>query len=329
MPGQLWASGPFGGVWSNQELSMSLHIQAQPIMRFVQFCDVDPAFGANRGDTLLFDKYLNVQTQGGRLSETAPFPKTGFPTLQSSLKVYELGNSIPYTEKLERLAKLDPRDAHNRAIVNDMAKALDYEAYLEFSGTLVKYTPTGTAISPTSSWSINGTAGATATRNCAAWDLIELAEYMNAGYAGTTQISPVPPFDDDGNYICLCSPGFASAIRRDDDFINASLFGDPSRLFAGEIGRFHGFRIVQTNNLLSRFLGTTGFKGEALVFGAEAVKRAVVVPAEIRRGVPLDGGRDRSFYWYAIEGYKRIWSINATAGDTYEPENRIFHITSL
>jgi hypothetical protein len=38
----------------------------------------------------------------------------------------------------------------------------------------------------------------------------------------------------------------------------------------------------------------------------------------------MDGGRDRSFYWYAILGFKLIWEANATL----EPDNRIVHFTS-
>jgi hypothetical protein len=62
-----------------------MHIQAQPIMRFRQFCDRDSSFGANRGDTLLFNKFLNVDTQGGPLDENLPFPKTGFKTVSRRL----------------------------------------------------------------------------------------------------------------------------------------------------------------------------------------------------------------------------------------------------
>jgi len=67
-----------------------------------------------------------------------------------------------------------------------------------------------------------------------------------------------------------------------------------------------------------------GFRGEAVFFGAEAVKEIVVLMEEIRRGVPLDGGRDRSFYWYAILGFQLIWEFNATT----EPDNRIIHFSS-
>jgi N4-gp56 family major capsid protein len=310
-----------------------MHIQAQPIMRFRQFCDRDSSFGANRGDTLLFNKFLNVDTQGGPLDENLPFPKTGFKTVQSAVVATEYGNSIPYTEKLERLSKFDTQDAHNRAIINDVGKALNVAAAIEFRKARIKATPVGTSSAPTVKFELRAASdvlcSTAATRQAEIEDVLQVIEAMKSGVytssdTGTTvaTLSPVPPYDDDGNYLCVCSVGFAGAIRRDSDFINAALYGDPERLFAGEIGRYHGVRFIEDNHILANTMN--GFKGEAVFFGAEAVKEIVVLMEEIRRGVPLDGGRDRSFYWYGIMGFKLIWE----AHQTNEPDNRIVHFTS-
>lgn len=310
-----------------------MHIQAQPIMRFRQFCDRDSSFGANRGDTLLFNKFLNVDVQGGPLDEQAPFPKTGFKTRQSSAVATEYGNSIPYTEKLERLSKFDTQNAHNRALINDVGKTLNKASSLEFRKTRIKATPVGTSGDPRVKFELRAASDVlcsnAATRQAQVEDVLTVIEAMKSGQYSSTDgsgtaatLSPVPPYDDDGNYICVCSVGFAGAIRRDQDFINAALYGDPERLFAGEIGRFHGVRFIEENHLLSNLI--TGFKGEAVFFGAEAVKEIVVLMEELRRGVPMDGGRDRSFYWYAILGFKLIWEAHSTD----EPDNRIVHFTS-
>jgi hypothetical protein len=37
---------------------------------------------------------------------------------------------------------------------------------------------------------------------------------------------------------------------------------------------------------------------------------------EIRRGVPWTGGRDRSFFWYAILGWKLIWEADPSSPTT-------------
>src|SRR5262245_48285271 len=258
-----------------------MHVQAQPIMRYRQFVDSKPAFGQNRGDTLLFDKFLNVDSQGGPIDEQAPFPKTGFRTRQSAVIATEYGNSIPYTEKLERLSKFDVQDTHNRAIINDVGKTLNKYCSLEFRRTRIKATPIGTDAAPTLKFELRPQSdvlcSTAATRQAQVEDILQLTEALKSGQyvssdSGTTVFtgSPVPPFDDDGNYLLIASVGFAGAIRRDQDFINAALYGDPERLFAGEIGRYHGVRIVEDNHILQNVLN--GFKGEAVIFGAEAVK---------------------------------------------------------
>jgi len=318
---------------------MDMYVQAQPIMRFRQFTERDENFGANRGNTLLFDKNFNVDTEGGPLNENQPFPKTGYRTKQGSVVATEYGNSIPYTEKLERLSKFNLSDNTHRAIINDMAKTMNRAAHAPWPSTKIYYTPKGTT-TPSFYWKVQtgNVTDQAATRSIGVTDLIAMREALASGVyittfsavATTATASPVPPYDDDGNYMILTSVGGASALRRDSDFINAALYGDPERLFAGEIGRFHGFRIVEENHILSNFLGTQEFKGEMYAFGTEVVKEIVILPEEIRRGVPLDGGRDKAFYWYGIVGFGLIWSFNGTVGDVsnYEPENRAVRVWS-
>ena len=325
MAGQEWGGGSsnYGGYLSNQELSLDLHHQAQPIMRWVQFCDTDEAFGANAGETLLVNKSLNLDTEGGIIPEQGPVPDTQGKIIQSqvSLKIY--GNAIPYTEYLMRISKFDLKNLNQRRIVNDMAKVLNRAAAAQFQATKIKYTPVGDALNPSATWGTSGSAGATATRHISVWDVLEIVEALKSGVYSSTTASPVPPYDDDGNYVCICSPGFATMLRKDDDFINASLYGDPERLFAGEIGRFHGVRFIEDNHILTSTMGTSSYKGEAVFFGSETVKRIVALPAEIREDVPTELGLRRRQGWISIEGYKVIWEYG-----TSEPENRIVHVTS-
>jgi N4-gp56 family major capsid protein len=290
-------------------------------MRWVQFCDTDTNFGANAGDTLLFNKALNLDTEGGIIPENGPVPDTQGKILQSQVQIKIYGNAIPYTEYLMRLSKFDLKNLTQRRIVNDMAKVLNRAASAQFLSTKIKYTPTATAGSAT--WASNGTVATAAGRSPGVDDILNIVEALKSGVYGSSVASPVPPYDDDGNYICICSPGFATSLRKDDDFINASLYGDPERLFAGEIGRFHGVRFIEDNHILSNTLGTTAYKGEAVFFGSETVKRIVALPAEIREDIPTELGLRRRQGWLSMEGYKIIWEYGTT-----EPENRIVHVTS-
>lgn len=49
------------------------------------------AIGRNRGDTFLFDKAQNVQTQGGTLVETNTIPQTQFTMNQGTAVIAEYG----------------------------------------------------------------------------------------------------------------------------------------------------------------------------------------------------------------------------------------------
>ncbi len=52
MSGQLWITSSLGGDMYSPKLSKKLRYQAQPLMRFRQFCDVKEALGKGSGDTV-------------------------------------------------------------------------------------------------------------------------------------------------------------------------------------------------------------------------------------------------------------------------------------
>lgn len=67
MAGQQYSTSSLGGYLSQPYLTQKLRSVAQPMFRFRQFVDVKEAIGKNRGNTWLYDKVLNVATQGGTL----------------------------------------------------------------------------------------------------------------------------------------------------------------------------------------------------------------------------------------------------------------------
>ena len=307
-------------------------IQTQPIMRYRHFTVKDPQYGAGQGDTLLFNKFFNVLTQGGPLQEDLDFPETRIRTVQDSCVATEYGNSIPFSEKLLRLSKFDSNDVLQRSIVNDMAKTMDTAVYTQFAATKIYYTPIA---ANSNKYSATGAAGAAAGRSVSTLDLVLLGEGLQSGTyisidgSATITASPVEPYDEDGNYILIASVGFGSAIRMDTNFIDAANFGDPDRQYAGEIGLWQGWRVVLDNHKLPLVFGTTAFKGPAFGFGANPVKEICALPEEIRMGIPLGGGRKRSMYWYGICGFKIYWTLNTTAGSTYQPMNTIVAVAGL
>jgi hypothetical protein len=97
--GQLWATSTQGGLLYSPLLSKETNHAAQPLMRFKQFVDMKMEAGKNKGETFLFDKYGNIDTQGGTLTETSTIPHRAYRVYQGTGTLLEWGNSVPWTRK--------------------------------------------------------------------------------------------------------------------------------------------------------------------------------------------------------------------------------------
>lgn len=313
MPGQLWQVNTAGGYLANPRLSRTIRHAAQPLMKFRQFVRPEPGYGKNVGDRIEFIRVSNVVTAGGRLQETQKIPETNVILSKGAVIVNEYGNSIPYTGKLEALAEFSIENIITVALRDDMARVLDRECAAAFKKAKVKYTPTGTSANPTFVIRNDGSSG-TATRDIQVYDIKNIVDYMKSVL--------YVPFYDGENYICIASTAFLRRIKDDPDWEDAAKYGDPERLFRGEVGRYYGVRFIEETNALSNVLGTTSYAGEAIFFGADPVVEGVVIPEEIRAKIPEDYGRSKGIAWYYLGGWEITW-------DTGNPgEAKIVHVTS-
>jgi len=238
-------------------------------------------------------------------------PETQVTISQGSLVVNEFGNSIPWTGKLESLAEFDVENIWLRTLRDDAAKTLDKQVGDEFRTCKVKYTPTAAA---TGVFDEDGTVSTAALRNIDTSDVKNIVDEMKSKYL-------VPMYDGE-NYMAVISVKFGRRVKDDADWEDAAKYGDPERLFSGEIGRYYGVRFVEETNVLANALGTTTFQGEAVFFGADAIIEGVVVPLEIRAKIPTDYGRDKGLAWYFMGGWELSFDT-ANAG-----EAKIIHVTS-
>jgi len=309
MAGQLWLTDSLGGFLANAPLSKKIRHGAQPLMKFRQFVDAESAAGKSRGDTFLFDKISNISTQGGTLTETSTIPKNNYTITQGSLVVNEYGNSIPFTLKGQTLAEASVPDIIKTVLRNDMAKVMDTAAAAEFKATdyLAVCSDTATTVFTTNS-AVTVTASANMSDKNVR-DIVDQLKKLN-----------VPRYDGQGNYIAICS---TNMIRGLYDFFevkaNQTTMGPA---FAGEMGRYYGCRYVEETNHLSNTIGSGSVLGEAIFFGADAVKEGLVIPENIRMAIPSDFGRDQAIAWYALTGFKKTWDY----GD--DGETRIIYATS-
>jgi N4-gp56 family major capsid protein len=265
--------------------------------------------GKNRGDAVLFTKISNITTQGGTLTETSTIPKRGYTIKQGTLTVNEYGNAIPYTLKAKTLAEVSVDDIVKVVLRNDMAKVLDTAAAAQFKTSDYKATVTNTA---TTTFGTAGAALATASGSISdknVRDIIDKLKTLN-----------VPRYDGK-NYIAICS---TNSIRGLYDFFESKIMQtDASSLFTGEIGSYYGCRFVEETNHLSNTLGSGSVDGEAVFFGADAVREGIAIPEDVRIDIPKDFGRDNAIAWYYCGGFVKTWDYSS------DTETRIIHVTSL
>lgn len=312
--GQQWAPDSTGGYLANDTLSKKIRHAAQPLMRFRQFVREEPGFGKGKGDTILFDRIANVTTGGGSIAELQKMPEDSVSISQGTCTVDEYGNSIPWTGKLEALAAFDVQNTVvGKALKNDMAKTLDRAVGTEFKTAKVKAIATGTDTAPTTTFET--TLATTATRDVQAADIKNIVDEMKSTY--------LTPFYDGVNFMCIGSVGFNRGIKDDPDWEDASKYGDPERLFSGEVGRYYGCRFMEETNVLANKVGNAAtYKGEAIFFGDDPIVEGVAVPEELRAKIPTDYGRDKGLAWYSLMGWSLTYD-SSTAGEV-----KLVHLTS-
>ncbi len=315
MTGQLWAVPADGGYLYSDQLSDYLRNQVQPLCKFRQFCDAEDGIdkGLNAGDQFHWDVVSDVATQGRRLTETNPIPETNISVSQGTLELVEWGNSIPYSGKLELMAKHRITNIIDKSLKHDARKAFDIEAFLQFKRTPLRVAPTSgnnaTALTLT-------TNGATATTNNLA-----LGTGHIKALGDTMSERNIPPYDDDAYYGISHRTTFRG-IKNSLESIHQYTGEGLKMIRFGEIGRYEDFRFIEQNNIpkggandsttfdawskTGADAWNNALSSWAFFFGADTVTEAVCIPEEIRAKLPGDYGRAKGIAWYALGGFGLI-----------------------
>lgn len=298
MSGQLWGTNSSGGFMYSDQLSDVLRMDLFKSVKFRQLCDVEDFTdkGKGKGDTVHWDVYTDVQTQGTKLVEGTAIPETGFTIQQGTATVDEWGNSVPYTKKLDLLAKHQLVPVVKKVLARDAKKAFDYEAHSKFNATPLRFVGTSTVGGVLTT---NGTATAT---NSAA-----LTGTMAKIIGDLMKERDIPPYIAD-DYLCIARPTTLRPFKDDvESVIKYHVEGyDP--ILNGEIGRYDGVRYVEQTNINSG-VSTNGTawgsaKSDwAYYMGADTVAEIVVLFEEIRGKIPSDYGRSMGMAWFALEGF--------------------------
>lgn len=324
MAQQLWVTNTLGGYMGNEKLSEKLRFAVEPIMRFRQFCTLKEELGKNRNDTVFFDKISKVQTTGGTLVETTTMPRTNFIVGRGTAVVNELGNSVPFTGKLEALSEFNVDNAVHKVLRDDQAAVIDNQVATQFKNTLAKYVCSGTATYQlATAGSVTHTAGSATGHG-------NLNDYHIKNICDQLRTWNVPAVDNQGNFVCISSVAALRGIKDDSKWIDAYKYAKPEQLFTNECGKYYNCRFVEETNVLDSTVGGSSY-GEFVFFGDDSVMEIVTIPEEVRYDIPKDFGRDKAIAWYALLGFKLVWCGTST-GDSVSTANgwvpHIIHGTS-
>lgn len=278
-------SGVIQTVYSQEVL-----LAAQPLLKFDQFAVEKTELNVSPGMTIQFLGYDNISL-GGKLTEGTQMTTKTLATNTRQVTVYEYGNAVAVSELLLQVAFRD--------VMADAAVLLgrDYATVVDAEERAVLETTTQKVYAGRKAGHDSLTSG----------DILDVRAIKDAVEVLSTK--NIPKVNGDF-YVCFVHPHQSRNLRDDSAWINAAQYGDPDRIFNGEIGRIEDVVFIETTDLsvIAKNTGTapqntTIDTYKAILFGAEAFAKAVALPVEMRDNGIVDFGREHALAWYNIMGF--------------------------
>ena len=301
--------------------SAEIYLSALPVLKFEQFATKKSELGVQPGMNILLPRLSNVK-RGGRLREGRRINVQPMNQTQQSIKVFEFGNGIGFSELLLQTSFYDQMAAASLLLGRDMAIVLDTELRNTVMTAPNVIFPNG----KTSRTTLVANADLLSTNVIK--DGVEVLEGFN-----------VPKWGMD-HWILFCHPHQARGIRDDSAWVNAALYSGLGQIYTGEIGRYEDTRfIVSTvmpngNNatidpltgdpedigfdptLALGFASNLAVIYRAIMFGEYSLGHAVALPVELRDNNNQDFGREHGLAWYSIFGQSTLETKNIVVIET-------------
>jgi len=292
MAGQIWVTDSLGGFMYSDQLSRELRQALQPAVRFRQFADIKDAThqGMHKGATFHWNVYGDVATQGTTLTETATMAETNFTITQGTMTIDELGNSVPFTQKLDNLSEQPVKEIVHKVLKNDAKKALDQEAYNQFNATKLR-------VVGGASGAITLTTDGTATGT----NSIALGKDHVKSIVDVMKERNIAPYRGD-DYFAVAHPSTWRTLKNNLETLHSYVDAGFGMIMRGEIGRYEGVRFVEQTNV-AKTTWDNAKSTWAYFFGEDTVAEAIAVPEELRGKIPTDFGRSRGIAWYYLGGF--------------------------
>lgn len=309
------------GVYKNRELSSKLFEDALENTVAMPYVDTQEEFGKNKGESLSFTRFTNItEPSSAELVELQPIPEVAFSLATSSFTVAEYGIAVPYTGKLEALAKHNIKNIVQRTLMEQKRLVMDSLALTNMKLARVKYVPTSNSGgTPT----YDGTVALTAQEALTYWHLEDISSLMFDTLA--------VPYWEGETYIGIFRGKTLTTVRRDSQFIEWNKYTNAQKKAKGEVGTIERIRLIETNHSHANALpdvGTYSF-GQGVVLGQDAVGMIEAETPHLRAAIPGGHGRFKSIAWYGLLGFNIIFALStATTAATSKGVSRIVHVTS-
>lgn len=282
--------------------SQEVLLAAQPLLKFDQFAVVKTELNVSPGMTISMLGYDNI-AQGGKLTEGIAIKTNTLSTNTRQITVYEYGNAIATSEFLLQTSFRDVMADAAVLLGRDYATVVDAEerSILETT-TQVVY-----------GGRVAGRAGLAASNTLAVQTIKDSVEVLAT--------KNIPKVNGDF-YVCFVHPHQSRNLRDDSTWINAAQYGDPDRIFNGEIGRIEDVVFIETTDLTVIPSGTGATPNntvsvfKAIMFGAESYAKAVALPVEMRDNGIVDFGREHALAWYSIMGFGTLRDYTSVVLET-------------
>lgn len=245
------------------------------------------------GESFHWNVYSDVATQGTTLTEGTAMPTTNFVITQGTMTVTEMGNSVPYSSKLDDLSEQPVKEIISKVLKNDAKKAFDIAAEAQFKLTPLRVVPTGGTSTSAVTLTTNGTATAT--------NGVSMGKNHVKAIVDIMKERNIPPYVQD-DYISLAHPTTFRQLKNDLEAVHQYVDAGFQMILNGEIGRYESVRFVEQTNIAKAGF-TSALSNWAYFFGNDTVAEGIVIPEEMRGMIPGDYGRQRGVAWYYLGGF--------------------------
>lgn len=247
--------------------SAELEYTAAPLMTFDQFAERKNEHRLQHGQTAVWTIFRQMAPTIGALQENVDVDTQQIQDFQIQMSVYEYGNAVGTTEKLDLLSYFGPISSIVRNLLApQMARSIDRLARnAAWAGAPKRY------------------AGGRANRAALTSADVATVDLVKQS-AHTLRMNKVRPTGN--GYMAVVHPSVLYDLREDPLWEDAGKYADPARLANGEVGRLFGVRFIESDDARLPNAGTQ--VAQTTLTGAHAFNSTILTVASTTGILPGD-----------------------------------------